>query len=65
MMYVLVDPDGVPIADYETRDVFVFRSEYDARQFARPGERIMGWVPDPTGHFGTRKTVPLPDPPRR
>ena len=65
MNYVLVDPSGVPISDYETSEVFVFRSEYDARQFARPGERVMGWVPDPTGHFGSKKTVPLPDPLRR
>ena len=62
MNYVLVDPVGAPIADHETTEVFVFRTEHDARQFARPGEVVMGWVPDPTGHFGTKKTVPLPGP---
>lgn len=60
MKYVLVDPADVPIADYETGEVFVFLTEHDARQFARPGETVFGWVPDPTGPFGTKKTVPLP-----
>ena len=61
MKFVLVDPAGMPIADHETGEVFVFFTVHDARQFARPGECVMGWVPDPTGHFGSKKTVPLPD----
>lgn len=62
MMFVLIDAAGTPLADPDDGRVFTFRSESDARRIARPGETVAGWVPDPTGPFGTKKTVPLPDP---
>ena len=65
MIYVLIDTSGTPLADPDTGHIFTFASEADARQLARPGETVAGWVPDPTGHFGARKTVPLPGRPDR
>lgn len=60
MIYVLIDTSGTPLADPDSAEVYTFRTEADARQLARPGETVAGWVPDPTGHFGARKTVQLP-----
>lgn len=59
MTYVLLDPTGDPIADHETGEVFVFLTEYDARQFARPGETIAGWIAEPGGPLGSKISVPV------
>lgn len=61
MLYVLVDAIGDPLADPDSGEPYEFRSPSDARLFARPGETVAGWIIDPEGPPGARKTVPVRD----
>lgn len=51
--FVILDRDGQPVADLQTKEPIVFVNRDEARRFVLPGERLAAWLD------GGRRIVPV------
>ena len=42
--YVILDRNGLPVADLTTREPITFRNREEARRFIMPGESLAAWL---------------------